>query len=72
MVIFVIMTIEVILMSIIKDGIIGHAIGDAMGVPIEFESRSRLLENPITEMTGGGTHGQPKGYFSDEDRKSVV
>ena len=39
-------------MSIIKDGIIGHAIGDAMGVPIEFESRSRLLENPITEMTG--------------------
>ena len=59
-------------MSIVKDGIIGHAIGDAMGVPIEFESRARLLENPITEMTGGGTHGQPKGYFSDDTSMEIA
>lgn len=59
-------------MSIVKDGIIGHAIGDAMGVPIEFESRARLLENPVTEMTGGGTHGQPKGYFSDDTSMEIA
>ena len=59
-------------MSIIKDGIIGHAIGDAMGVPIEFVSRDKLLENPVTEMTSGGTHGQPKGYFSDDTSMEIA
>lgn len=35
-----------------RDGIIGFAIGDAMGVPIEFVSRNKLFENPVTRDVG--------------------
>ena len=53
-------------MSIVKDGIIGHAIGDAMGVPIEFTPREKLLDNPVTEMLGHGTYDVDAGSFSDD------
>ena len=53
-------------MSIVKNGIIGHAIGDAMGVPIEFESRENLLKKPVTKMIGFGAHDVPKGTWSDD------
>lgn len=44
-----------------KDGIIGLAIGDATGVPLEFCTREELMVNPITEMLGYGSHDVPKG-----------
>ena len=53
-------------MSIVKDGIIGHAIGDAMGVPIEFTNRETLLDSPVTEMLGHGTYDVDEGSFSDD------
>ncbi len=49
-----------------KDGILGLALADAMGVPVEFCSRQELKENPITGVTGFGTYGQPEGFFSDD------
>lgn len=49
-----------------RDGIIGLAIGDAMGVPIESVSREVLFESPITKMQEGGIHGQPIGSWSDD------
>ena len=49
-----------------KNGIIGLAIGDAMGVPIEFYDREQLMANPTTEMTGYGSHNVPKGSWSDD------
>ena len=49
-----------------KNGIIGLAIGDAMGVPLEFCIRERLMANPITEMLGYGSHNVPKGSWSDD------
>lgn len=49
-----------------KDGIIGLAIGDAMGVPLEFCTREELMVNPITEMLGYGSHDVPKGCWSDD------
>lgn len=49
-----------------KNGIIGFAIGDAMGVPNEFCLREKLIENPITEMIGYGSHDVPKGSWSDD------
>ena len=39
-------------MTNVKDGVIGHAIGDAFGVPLEFISREKLLKNPVTKMLG--------------------
>ncbi|MBR3898282.1 MAG: ADP-ribosylglycohydrolase family protein [Bacilli bacterium] len=53
-------------MSIIRDGIIGFAIGDAMGVPVEYEEREELIKNPITSMKGYGTHDVPEGTWSDD------
>ena len=32
-----------------KAVMIGHAIGDALGVPVEFSSREYLYKNPVTD-----------------------
>ncbi len=50
----------------IESGLFGLAIGDALGVPVEFYSRSHLKLNPISEMIGYGTHYQPLGTWSDD------
>ena len=50
----------------IKDGICGLAVGDALGVPVEFRSRRYMIENPVTGMIGHGTYDQPKGTWSDD------
>ena len=47
-------------------GLLGVAVGDALGVPVEFSSRSRLKAEPVTGMTGYGTHRQPPGTWSDD------
>ena len=49
-----------------KNGIIGLAIGDALGTPFEHVKRSVLDKNPITDMVGGGTHEMEKGIYSDD------
>lgn len=49
-----------------KDLLFGFAIGDALGVPVEFESRDYLSKNPISDMINGGSHNQPLGTFSDD------
>ena len=46
--------------------LIGTAVGDALGVPVEFEQRSVIKANPVTEMREYGTHEQPKGTWSDD------
>lgn len=50
----------------IKAMLFGVAVGDALGVPVEFKSRQALAENPITDMTGFGTHHLPPGTWSDD------
>ena len=39
----------------------GAVVGDALGVPVEFQSRDVLRRRPVTEMRGDGTYGQPPG-----------
>ena len=41
----------------------GAAVGDALGVPFEFLTRDSFA---CTDMVGDGTHGMPKGTFSDD------
>lgn len=59
-------------MSKILDCIIGHAVGDAMGVPTEFCAREKLLKNPVTDMIGFGSHPVPKGSWSDDTSMSIA
>lgn len=49
-----------------KDVLFGVAFGDAIGVPVEFRSRSELLANPVTGIRGWGSHAQPEGTWSDD------
>ena len=49
----------------------GHAIGDALGVPVEFRSREYLDNNPVTDMIGFGTYNLPAGCWSDDTSMSL-
>ena len=50
----------------ILGGILGLAVADAVGVPVEFQSRESLRQNPVTDMRGYGTYNQPPGTWSDD------
>lgn len=50
----------------IKSALFGVAIGDALGVPVEFKSRETIRENPVTDMIGYGTYNLPAGTWSDD------
>lgn len=52
--------------NIVKAGIFGVCIGDALGVPVEFRSRDQLKRSPVTTMRAFGTHRQPAGTWSDD------
>lgn len=56
--------------NIIKSALFGLAVGDALGVPVEFHSRQSLLKDPVTDMFGYGTHNQPAGTWSDDSSLS--
>jgi ADP-ribosylglycohydrolase len=47
-------------------GLWGAVIGDALGVPVEFESRAQVARHPVTGMRGYGTYNQPAGTWSDD------
>lgn len=49
-----------------KDVLFGLAIGDALGVPVEFKSRASISLHPVTDMIGYGTYNLPPGTFSDD------
>lgn len=49
-----------------NDILLGMAVGDALGVPVEFRSRYALKSDPVTGMRGKGTHNQPAGTWSDD------
>lgn len=53
-------------------GVIGHAVGDALGVPVEFVNRITLDRNPVDRMTGYGTHHMPPGTWSDDTSMSIA
>ncbi len=52
--------------------VIGHAVADALGVPVEFQSRAALMRDPVTDMRGFGTYNMPKGSWSDDTSMSIA
>ena len=56
----------------VKDGIIGLVVGDALGVPVEFQSRESLRMNPVKDMIGHGAHNQPAGSWSDDTSMTLA
>jgi ADP-ribosylglycohydrolase len=50
----------------IEAALVGFAVGDALGVPVEFRHRSELRRDPVTGMRGFQVHHQPPGTWSDD------
>lgn len=53
----------------LKSAIYGLAIGDALGVPVEFETRGTY---EIKTMIGHGTHDQQAGTWSDDTSMTLA
>jgi ADP-ribosylglycohydrolase len=47
-------------------GLWGAVVGDALGVPVEFQSRAELRVDPVTDLRAYGTYRQPRGTWSDD------
>ena len=54
------------LSSAARAALLGLAVGDALGVPVEFLSRVARRLDPVTGMRAYGTHHQPAGTWSDD------
>lgn len=57
---------------LIKSGIFGLVVADALGVPYEFNSRRTCEKNPMTDMIGYGTYKQPPGTWSDDSSLALA
>ena len=56
----------------VKAVVVGHAVGDALGVPVEFASRIEMDNSPVEDMEEGGTYNMPKGTWSDDTSMSLA
>ena len=50
----------------ITDALIGIAVGDALGVSFEFNTRDQMKNNPAKDMIGYGRYNVPAGTWSDD------
>jgi ADP-ribosyl-[dinitrogen reductase] hydrolase len=50
----------------IKAALLGFAVGDALGTPVEYESRESLSLNPVKGMLVNMVRNQPEGTWSDD------
>lgn len=56
----------------VKSALLGLAVGDALGVPVEFYSRPELKKKPVTGMRSYGTWNQPIGTWSDDTSMTIA
>lgn len=55
-----------------KNGIYGVIVGDALGTPVQFESRSEVMKHPIKDMRGYGTFNLPEGSWTDDSSLTLA
>lgn len=58
-----------------KSGMMGLVTGDALGVPVQFMSRSQIAARPegsVTGMESGGVFDMPEGTWSDDSSMAVA
>ena len=54
------------------NGIMGVVIGDALGCPVQFESRDEVARHPVTGMRGYGTFNLPEGSWTDDSSLTIA
>jgi len=52
-------------------GIMGLAVADALGVPVEFMAREDLARDPVVGMRSYGTYNKPIGTWSDDTSMTI-
>jgi ADP-ribosylglycohydrolase len=57
---------SVSLLPAARAALLGLAVGDALGVPVEFIGREARRRDPVVGMRGYGTHNQAPGTWSDD------
>lgn len=58
--------------KIVKGMLLGLATADALGVPVEFDYRGSLKEDPVVDMRSGGSWGQEAGTWSDDTSLTIA
>ena len=54
------------------NGIMGVVVGDALGCPVQFESRKEVARHPVTGMRGYGTFNLPEGSWTDDSSLTIA
>lgn len=55
----------------VKAVILGHAVADALGLPVQFYDRIERDNDPVTDMREYGVFSMPKGSWSDDTSLSL-
>ena len=58
--------------NIWRNGIMGVIVGDALGCPVQFESREEVAGHPVTGMRGYGTFNLPEGSWTDDSSLTIA
>lgn len=58
--------------SIWLNGIMGFAVGDALGAPVEFGERWMRDMDPVKEMRSGGIFDVPEGGWTDDTSMTIA
>ncbi len=56
-------------MASLRDAVYGVAVGDALGLPVQFEDRDSY---ELKDMVGYGTFGLPEGSWSDDTSLTIA
>ena len=59
-------------MKLWKSGIMGVVVGDALGCPVQFETRAEVARHPLTGMRGYGTFNLPAGSWTDDSSLTLA
>ena len=55
-----------------QKGIFDVVVGDALGEPVQFESRETVATHPVKGMRGNGTFNLPKGSWTDDSSLTLA
>lgn len=55
-----------------KSGIMGVIVGDALGAPVQFETREEVAKRPVTGMIGYRTFNMPEGTWTDDSALTLA
>ena len=54
------------------NGLMGVVVGDALGCPVQFETREEVARHPVTGMRGYGTFNLPEGSWTDDSSLTIA